>query len=80
METGPTGMTGATVLSRVVVEYRKDQELVLILHHNLEEIHVPGKARRTVLVMMTLVQVPDTQIINVVFRQFLVLYWIGQLR
>ena len=71
METGPTGMTGATAPSRVVAECRIDQELVLIPHHNLEEIHVPGKARKPVLVMKTLVQVPDSLIIKCCF-QFLV--------
>ena len=64
METGPTGITGATALSRVVAECRKEQELVLIPHHNLEDFHVPGKARKPVLVMKTLVQVPDSQILN----------------
>lgn len=74
METGPTGMTGATAPSRVVAECRKDQELVPIPHHNLEEIHVLGKARRPVLVMKTLAQVPDSQTIYVVFN----LYWISE--
>ena len=60
-------MTGATAPSRVVADDRKDQELVPVPRHNLEEIRVPGKASRAVLVMKTLVQVPDSQIMNAIF-------------
>lgn len=59
-ETGPTGMTGATAPSRVVAECRRDQELVPILRHNLEETRVPGKVSRPVLVMKSLVQLMVT--------------------
>ena len=46
MVTGLTGRTGATVLSRVGEEYRKEQGLVPIPHRHLEESRVLGKVKK----------------------------------
>ena len=57
MVTGPTGRTGATVLSRVGEECRKEQELAPILHRHLEESRVLGRVKKRERAMKTLAQV-----------------------
>ena len=57
MVTGLTGRNGAIVLSRVVVESRKGQELAVIHRRNMEESHVLERAKNQGLAMNTLVQV-----------------------
>ena len=56
-EIGLSGMIGATVLSRVEVECRKDQDLVPIPRHNSKESHAPGRAWKRDRAMKTLAQV-----------------------
>ena len=57
MVTGLTGRNGAIVLSRVVVESRKGQELAVIHRRNLEDSLVLERVRNQGLAMKTLVQV-----------------------
>ena len=57
MVTGLSGRTGATVLSRVEVEYRIDQELVPIPRQNSKESRVLGRVTKHVHVTKTLAQV-----------------------
>ena len=57
MVTGLTGRNGVIVLSRVVVESRKGQELAVIHRRNMEESHVLERAKNQGLAMKTLVQV-----------------------
>ena len=57
MVTGLIGKNGVIVLSPVVVECRKDQELVAIHQRNLEESLVLERAKNRELAMKTLVQV-----------------------
>jgi hypothetical protein len=57
MAIGLTGMSGATVLSRVGEECRKDQGLVPTPHRHLEESRVLGRVKNLGNAMKTLVQV-----------------------
>jgi len=59
-ETGLTGMTGVTVLSRVVAECKKDQGPVPILRRRLVESHALGRARNRERAMKTLAQLMVT--------------------
>ena len=57
MVTGLIGKNGVIVQSLVVVECRKDQELVAIHQRNLEESLVLERAKNRELAMKTLVRV-----------------------